>query len=128
MVKRLISSINEYKVAYITVLIFIIVLVYSGWKLKNVKEDGVVTICYVVKYEPLSDGSNTYCTIYFQGKNYELISGIGSQKMVGKHFFIKILPEDPTGTHIIYEQLEVPACILDQPIPYSGWADIPNCK
>ena len=124
---NLFNSITKYKEAYIAAFVIVLILIYSKLRLNNVENNGVITICRINNYEALSDGSNTYCTVFLNGKKYEVISGMGSKKMIGKYFFVKALKEKPRYDIVIYDDKEVPKCILDNPLPKEGWNKIPNC-
>ncbi|MES1181410.1 MAG: hypothetical protein ABUL44_01315 [Flavobacterium sp.] len=119
---------KKYKEAYLAGLVIIILIIYSVVKLHTIEMNGVVTICKIDRYEPLPDGSNTYCTVFLNGRQYEIISGLGSSRMVGKFYFVKILKEDPTVDAIVYNEKEVPKCILQGPLPLDGWDQIPTCN
>jgi hypothetical protein len=123
----LFNSIKKYKEAYIAAFVIVLISIYSKLRLNNVENNGVITICRINDYEALSDGSNTYCTVFFNEKKYEVISGMGSKKMIGKYFFVKVLKEKPTYDIVIYDDKEVPNCILNNSLPKVGWKKIPNC-
>ena len=124
----LLNSIKEYKVAYITIVVILAIGLYSTLRKNNVEANGVITICKIKRYEALSDGSNTYCNLFINGKEYEVISGMGSKSMVGKFYFVKAIKENPSYDIIIYDDKEVPACIFESPLPNDGWKEIPICK
>lgn len=125
---NVVSSIKGYKEVYITLVVVILIFVYVEYRFNNVKINGVFTICRVDSYEPSSDGSNTNYTVFLNGKTYKVTSGIGSNKMVGKFYFVKALTRDPAYEIIIYENKEVPECINKDSLPKEGWDKIPNCK
>ena len=106
----------------------IAIALYSKLRKNNVEANGVFTICKIKKYEALSDGSNTYCNLFLNGKEYEVISGMGSKNTVGKFYFVKAIKENPSYEIIIYYDKEVPACIFESPLPSDGWKQIPICK
>src|SRR5882757_2586277 len=110
-----ISSLKEYKAAYITFFILIVIIAYGMLRSSNVEKNGVITICRVDSYSPDSDGSSTYCTIFLAGREYHVVSGMGTKDMVGKYYFVKTLKKDP-AYEIIFDN-EVPLCILLNPIP-----------
>jgi hypothetical protein len=125
---NLLLSYKKYKEAYIATFIILLIFIYLFFRYKNVEANGVFTICRFDNYEATSDGSNTYCTIFFNGKEYNITNGMGSKKRIGKFFFVKLLKDNPTYEVIVYYQHEVPGCIDKNSLPTKGWREIPSCK
>ena len=57
-----------------------------------------------------------------------MISGMGNGNMVGKHYFGKVLREEPGFHFILYPDVEVPAYIYMDSNFVKGRITIPNCQ
>ena len=128
--KLLISKkLNKYDLEVAGAIVIIVgIFLYGILRFKRVEKSGVFSIARVDKCEPEVDGSETYITVFFGGKEYPTTVGNSKSRMVGKFYFVKILPEDPTYEVILYLDNEVPACLLKDSIPRGGWEVLPTCK
>jgi hypothetical protein len=124
---NLLLTFKTYRAAYIAALAIMLITVYSITRFRNVEKNGVITICKIDRYEAASDGSDTYCTLFFNDTTYSVIIGTGSKNMVGKYFFAKILADQPQYEIIVYDDKEVPDCLLKNKLPKKGWNKIPTC-
>ena len=125
---NILEDIKEYKQNYIAWLIVAALTLYGFLQFDKVKKKGIITICYVKYFEIQSQGSTTYCTVFLNGKKYDATSSEGCKEMNGKYFFVKVLKNNPTYYILIYQNNEVPQCILENKLPDGGWDSIPNCK
>lgn len=114
----------------IGVLMLLLVIVYIVYTQYMLKEHGAITIAKVEKFESAEQGINLYITIYFRGRKYESMVDAACFKCEGKYFYIKIIDQNPSEAPHLYDDKPVPTCILEKPLPFNGWNEIPKdpCK
>ena len=94
-----------------------------------VEERGVITVAKATKCLGPAGGTELYFDIYLAGKVYATKVGtacVGAD--LGKYFFVKVYPGNPTISPVFYHDKEVPQCILDTIKYYPGWKEIPVCR
>ena len=124
------KSIIENRSVFITLVILIGLILFVNFRITSVEKNGVITLCKIDWYEPLADGSTTYCSVFLNDKVYKVESGMGYKSMIGRYYFVKVLKENPNYEIIIYDNIIVPSCILKIKLPSNGWKEIPKdiCK
>lgn len=105
------------------ILAYISFNIYSS---KQFEKEGIFTIAKITCKEIHEQGSKLCFEVYYNGKTYSSHTGGIYGYSLGKYYFIKILPTDPTRSQSPLDQ-EVPECILKKGIPKGGWKEIPRC-
>lgn len=110
-------------------LVIIIPLVsYGLYQCSELKKKGRITIAKAIRYEGKAHGSSLYIEIYFNGKIVHDIVNALCPECVGKYYYVKVKPDNPSSFAILFENQQVPECILSKPLPLNGWKEIPECK
>ena len=112
------------------VILFIIVItifIFVSRKYHKIENEGRITIARVLKREKYASGGSLTIEIHFLGKIYRTKTGSFCMYCINKYLFVRVLAADPARNVIVYDTQFVPDCILDRPLPDSGWVEIPHC-
>lgn len=102
---------------------------YLNKKKNEVMAEGVITMMRFDKFKGGADGSSYFFTIFINGdsvKDYIPVPPDFKLKE-GDYCFGRVKPDDPGDYPIIYTSIKVPSCIIEKPVPPSGWNDFPSC-
>ncbi len=118
---------NDKRFLIIVAILFAIGGALSVVKYYKIREDGVFVIAEIESISFGKSGHSAHISYKFKGKEYKssFMPSYDFKKKQGQKFFIKILPGTPTQYE--YYDIDVPDCILNEPVE-SGWEKIPNCK
>jgi len=113
----------------ITLIIVGFIILFTTKKYHVIRKYGRVSVAKVIQSEPAASGAMTYIEFYFRGK--KVTAMLDEIFFEDRYIFVKFLPDRPND--VIFIEGEnygkyAPNCILNIPIPYEGWDEIPNCN
>jgi hypothetical protein len=120
----------KYKELLLVFLLAVAIYFYLNKKHNEVKEDGVITLMRFDKFKGEADGSSYYFTIFINGDSVKDRIPVPPDFKLkeGAYCFGRVKPQEPGDYPIIYTSLKVPSCIIEKPVPPSGWKDFPSCS
>ena len=112
--------------------IFFFIIIAGTWEFlrdRKIEENGVYTIATVIDKEILNRKPYAFLKYTYHNQTYEKrVLSKYSRYKISEKYFIQLLPTNPNGVILFYEENPVPECLFEIELPVEGWKEIPTCS